>query len=55
MQEQLPRVQGCIKACHPWQLDSCGAILLRTPMGLMPIRSRRIGPAFPAGMTNFFP
>jgi hypothetical protein len=22
MQERLPRVQGGIKACHPWQLDS---------------------------------
>jgi hypothetical protein len=25
MQEQLPRVQGGIKACHPWLLDSATA------------------------------
>ncbi|MGZ8186785.1 MAG: hypothetical protein ACXWTL_10100 [Methylobacter sp.] len=45
--------------CHGWQaqthprpLDSCGAFLPRTPMGEMPTRSWRIGPAIHAGMTT---
>jgi hypothetical protein len=25
MQERLPKVQGGIKACYPWQLDSATA------------------------------
>jgi hypothetical protein len=31
MQEQLPRVHGSIKACHPWQLDSATAPCVALP------------------------